>query len=49
MTVSRLLDLLESRQGPLDELGSCASTVTTQEAEAASHAAAAAQLEDRWP
>ena len=33
--VSRLLDLLEARQGPLDELGSCASTVTAQEAEAA--------------
>ena len=45
--VSRLLDLLESRQGPLDELGSCASTVTAQEAEALSHAAAAAQHEDR--
>jgi exonuclease SbcC len=44
--VSRLLDLLEARQGPLDELGSCASTVTAQEAEAASHDAAATQLED---
>ena len=31
--VRRLLELVEARQGPLDELGSCAATVTSQEAE----------------
>ena len=44
--VHRLLDLVEQRQGPLDELGSCADTVSAQKAEAARHAASAAGLED---
>ena len=44
--VRHLLDLVEQRQGPLDELGSCADTVSTQEGEAARHAASAAALDD---
>ena len=44
--VHHLLDLVEQRQGPLDELGSCADTVSTEEGEAARHAASAAGLED---